>query len=605
MCGVAASPQHHTPHLSATRLPEQLHFFLVNGFLKWGPQDLVYNWEDKQLLILKEEEMQISPLAGKPAPRELLVDVPQLISAYYTEKPDPNNQAQQVSFGTSGHRGSSLDQSFNEAHILAISQAIVEYRQKQGTNGPLYIGKDTHGLSEPALRTAVEVFAANGVDIMLQTGLGYTPTPVISHWILTYNRGRSAGLADGVVITPSHNPPEDGGFKYNPPNGGPAGSEITRTIQDRANQIMQDGLKAVKRMPWGKALQANTTHLVDFVQPYVDDLVNVLHMEAIAAAGVRVGVDPLGGAGVAYWEPIAETYGLDLEVVNPAVDPTFRFMTVDHDGKIRMDCSSQYAMASLIQLKDQYDVAFGNDPDFDRHGIVTPKGGLMNPNHYLAVAVWYLFQNRHEWLPDVTVGKTVVTSAMLDRVAKSLNRAVTEVPVGFKWFVPGLLHGDLGFGGEESAGASFLRKDGTTWTTDKDGIILNLLAAEILAVTGADPADIYNNLQEKFGQAFYRRLEAKATREQKAVFAKLTPEMVKADKLGGEKIEAKLTKAPGNNADIGGLKIVIENGWVAVRPSGTEDIYKVYAESLKGEEHLNLILEEGQAIVQDLFKEEL
>ncbi len=549
--------------------------------------------------------MPTSPLAGKPAPRELLVDIPQLISAYYTEQPDPNHRAHQVSFGTSGHRGSSHDGSFNEAHILAISQAIVEFRQEQGTDGPLYIGKDTHGLSEPALRTAVEVFAANGVDIILQAGMGYTPTPVISHRILTYNRGRSKGLADGVVITPSHNPPSDGGFKYNPPHGGPAGSATTRTIQDRANQIMQDQLSAVKRMPWGKALTADTTQLVDFVQPYVDDLVNVLHMEVIAAAGVRIGVDPLGGAGVAYWDPIAETYGLDLEVVNPAVDPTFRFMTVDHDGKIRMDCSSPYAMASLIQLKDKYDIAFGNDPDFDRHGIVTPKGGLMSPNHYLAVAVWYLFQNRHAWLADLTVGKTVVTSAMLDRVAKSLDRSVTEVPVGFKWFVPGLLHGELGFGGEESAGASFLRKDGTTWTTDKDGIILNLLAAEIIAVTGQDLADIYTQLQDRFGESFYRRLEAKATPEQKAVFSKLTPEMVSADTLAGEKITAKLTKAPGNHADIGGLKIVIENGWVAVRPSGTEDIYKVYAESLTGEDHLNQILDEGQAIVDDLFEGEL
>jgi phosphoglucomutase len=565
---------------------------------------LVYNG-GCQAVREKEEVMKVSPLAGKPAPRELLVDIPQLISAYYTEKPDPADRAQQVSFGTSGHRGSSLNGSFNEDHVLAISQAIVEYRKKQGTTGPLYIGKDTHGLSEPAMRTAVEVFAANGVDIMLQQDMGYTPTPVISHLILSYNLGRSKGLADGVVITPSHNPPGDGGFKYNPTNGGPADSETTKTIQARANAILQDGLKAVQRVPWSKALKASATHLVDFVGHYVDDLVNVLNIEVIAAAGIRIGVDPLGGAGVAYWDPIAATYNLNLEVVNRNVDPTFRFMTVDHDGKIRMDCSSPYAMASLIQMKDEYDVAFGNDPDFDRHGIVTPAGGLMNPNHYLAVAVWYLYQNRHAWLPHVTVGKTVVTSAMLDRVAKSLNRAVTEVPVGFKWFVPGLLSGDLGFGGEESAGASFLRKDGRTWTTDKDGIILNLLAAEILAVTGEDPAQIYQQLEEKFGQAFYQRLEAKATREQKAVFSKLTPEMVKADQLAGEKIQAKLTRAPGNNADIGGLKIVIENGWVAVRPSGTEDIYKVYAESLKGQDHLAQILEEGQAIVQGLFEQEL
>lgn len=549
--------------------------------------------------------MSISPLAGKPAPRELLVDIPKLISAYYTEKPDAEVNAQQVSFGTSGHRGSSLDLSFNEDHILAISQAIVEYRGKQGTTGPMYIGKDTHALSEPALRTAVEVFAANGVEIMLQAGIGYTPTPVISRLILTYNLARSKGQADGVVITPSHNPPEDGGFKYNPPNGGPAGSETTKTIQDRANAILRDGLTAVKRMPWNQAVKAATTHWVDFVQPYVDDLVNVLNMDAIAAAGLRIGVDPLGGAGIAYWDPIADAYGLDLEVVNQAVDPTFRFMTVDHDGKIRMDCSSPYAMAGLIEMKDAYDIAFGNDPDFDRHGIVTPAGGLMNPNHYLAVAVWYLFQYRKGWSADVRVGKTVVTSAMLDRVAKYLNRRLVEVPVGFKWFVPGLLHGDLGFGGEESAGASFLRKNGTTWTTDKDGIILNLLAAEMLALTGEDPATTYQHLQEKFGQTFYGRLESQATAAQKAVFSKLSPEMITADQLAGEKIEAKLTRAPGNDADIGGLKIVTENGWVAVRPSGTEDIYKVYAESLKSREHLDRIQDEGRAIVQDLFDSQL
>jgi phosphoglucomutase len=557
------------------------------------------------LLRRREKKMNIHPLAGKPAPSELLVDVPQLISTYYTDQPDPQAPSQQVSFGTSGHRGSSLERSFNEDHILAISQAIVEYRQKKGTTGPMYIGKDTHALSEPALRTAVEVFAANGVDIMLQAGMGYTPTPVISRMILTYNLAREKGQADGVVITPSHNPPEDGGFKYNPPNGGPAGSEITKTIQDRANAILQDGLRDVKRMGWTKALQAHTTHLVDFVQPYVDDLVNVVNVEAIAAAGVKIGVDPLGGAGVGYWDPIAETYQLDVTVVNRDIDPTFRFMTVDRDGKIRMDCSSPYAMAGLIELKDRYDIAFGNDPDFDRHGIVTPAGGLMNPNHYLAAAVWYLFQHRHGWLAEATVGKTVVTSAMLDRVAKHLQRSVTEVPVGFKWFVPGLLHGKLGFGGEESAGASFLRKDGTTWTTDKDGIILNLLAAEMLAVTGEDPAKIYDQLQEMFGQAYYQRHESKATARQKAVFSKLVPEMVTASELAGEKIIAKLTKAPGNNADIGGLKIVTENGWVAVRPSGTEDIYKVYAESLKGQEHLSRILAEGQAIVEDLFAAKL
>jgi phosphoglucomutase len=549
--------------------------------------------------------MDKSPLAGKPAPRELLIDIPRLISAYYTEMPDVNERSQKVSFGTSGHRGSAFERSFNEAHIQAISQAIVEYRSKQGNDGPLYVGKDTHALSEPALRTAVEVFAANEVDIMLQKDGGYTPTPVISHAILTYNRARQSGLADGVVITPSHNPPGDGGFKYNPPNGGPAGTEVTKTIQDRANEIMEDGLKAVKRVPWQSAVNANTTHGYDFVQPYVNDLKNVINMGAIAAAGIHIGVDPLGGAGIAYWDPIAETYNLNLEVVNQAVDPTFRFMTVDHDGKIRMDCSSKFAMAGLIELKDKFDVAFGNDPDFDRHGIVTPEAGLMNPNHYLSVVVWYLFNNRHDWLDEVTVGKTVVTSAMLDRVAKSLGRKVTEVPVGFKWFVPGLLNGQLGFGGEESAGASFLRKNGTTWTTDKDGIILDLLAAEILAVTGKDPSNHYEALEKQFGQAYYERLEAKATLEQKAVFDKLTPEMVKADKLAGEAIQEKLTRAPGNDADIGGLKIVTENGWVAVRPSGTEDIYKVYAESFLGRDHLQKILDEGQSIVQDLFAEEL
>ena len=549
--------------------------------------------------------MKKSPLAGKPATPDLLIDVPKLLAAYYTEVLDINDPNQRVSFGTSGHRGSSFDHSFNECHILAISQAIVEYRASQGTDGPLYIGKDTHALSEAAMRTAVEVFAANGVEIMVQEGMGYTPTPVISHAILTYNRARSSGLADGVVITPSHNPPRDGGFKYNPPNGGPAGTEVTKTIQNRANEILEDNLEDVKRMPWERAIKAVTTHFIDYVKPYVDDLENVLNMGAIRAAGIKIGVDPLGGAGVEYWGPIAETYGLDIEVVNPVVDPTFRFMTVDHDGKIRMDCSSPYAMAGLIELKDKFDVAFGNDPDYDRHGIVTPKAGLMNPNHYLSVAVWYLLQNRLDWLADVSVGKTVVTSAMLDRVAKSLDRKVTEVPVGFKWFVPGLLKGTLGFGGEESAGASFLRKNGTTWTTDKDGIILDLLAAEILAITGKDPATHYASLVAQFGKAYYQRLEAKATREQKAVFDKLTPEMVKADNLAGEKIEEKLIKAKGNGEDIGGLKIVTENGWVAVRPSGTEDIYKVYAESFKGKDHLQKILDEGQGIVQDLFEQEL
>lgn len=549
--------------------------------------------------------MEKSPLAGKPAPPELLVKIPQLIDAYYDEKPDPEEQTQQVRFGTSGHRGSSLDRAFNEDHILAISQAIAEFRAQHGTTGPLYIGKDTHALSGPAMQTAVEVFAANGVDVVIQEGMGFTPTPVISHAILSYNRQRRGGIADGVVITPSHNPPGDGGFKYNPPDGGPAGTKVTRAIQDRANDILRGKMKAVRRMPWEKALKAETTHTRDYIKPYVDELSAVVDMDAIAASGVRIGVDPLGGAGINYWAPIAETYRLDLEVVNQKVDPTFSFMTVDRDGKIRMDCSSPYAMAGLIKMKDRFDIAFGNDPDYDRHGIVTPNGGLMNPNQYLSVAVWYLFQTRDEWLGDVTVGKTVVTSAMIERVARFLNRKVTEVPVGFKWFVPGLLSGTLGFGGEESAGGAFLRKDGTTWTTDKDGFILDLLSAEILAVTGKDPAAHYAALEERFGRAFTGRVETRATIEQKAIFTKITPEMVRADSLAGEKIESKLTKAPGNGADIGGLKVVTENGWVVVRPSGTEDIYKVYAESFRSRKHLNAILEEGQAIVQDLFDEEL
>ncbi len=549
--------------------------------------------------------MEKSPLAGKPAPTDLLIDIPKLITAYFTEKPDPEEPTQRVSFGTSGHRGSAFESSFNQDHILAICQAIVEYRSKQGITGPMYVGKDTHGLSEPALRTAVEVFAANGVELMLQEGMGYTPTPAISHAILSFNQAHHDIKADGVVITPSHNPPHYGGFKYNPPNGGPAGTEITHAIQTRANEILRTGLKSVKRMPWKKALQQNTTHHNDYIKPYIDDLHNVLNTDAIAAAGVKIGVDPLGGAGIDYWDPIAERYGLNLEVVNRKVDPTFQFMTVDRDGEIRMDCSSPYAMAGLIELKDKFDIAVGNDPDYDRHGIVTPRGGLMNPNHFLSAAVWYLFQNRQDWLADVSVGKTVVTTAMLDRVACSLGRSVTEVPVGFKWFVPGLLKGHLGFCGEESAGAAFLRKDGTTWTTDKDGIILALLAAEMLAVTGKDPAALYAELEERFGRSFYARQEQEASLEQKAVFKHLTPEMVKAEKLAGEKIQAKLTKAPGNGAGIGGLKIVTESSWVVVRPSGTEDIYKVYAESFKDQGHLDVILEEGQHIVQTLFDEKL
>ena len=546
--------------------------------------------------------MSVHELAGKPAPRELLVNVPRLVSAYYTLKPNPDNPAHRVTFGTSGHRGSSLEHSFNEDHILATSQAICELRRSRALTGPLYVGMDTHALSEPALRTAVEVFAGNGVDIMLQTGRGYTPTPVISHAILTYNRGRTSGLADGVVITPSHNPPGDGGFKYNPPAAGPADTETTRWIQDRANEIMRNGLKEVKRIPWERAVKADTTHEHDYVGPYVEDLRNAVEMGAIASAGLKIGVDPMGGSGVAFWDPIAERYGLDLEVVNRNVDPTFSFMTVDHDGKIRMDCSSPYAMARLIRLKDEFDIAFGNDPDYDRHGIVTHSAGLMNPNHYLATAIWYLFQNRPEWGSDVAVGKTLVSSSTIDRVAAHLGRKLCEVPVGFKWFVDGLLDGSLGFGGEESAGASFLRKDGTVWTTDKDGLLLDLLAAEIMATTGRDPGEHYAALEDQFGRSEYKRIDAPATPAQKAALGNLSPEMVEAEELAGERIMAKLTRAPGNNAPIGGLKVITENGWFAARPSGTEDVYKIYAESFKGAEHLKCIQEEAQAIVGAAFR---
>ncbi len=536
-------------------------------------------------------------LAGQPAPREMLVNVPRLVSAYYTGKPAPDNPAHRVAFGTSGHRGSSVKQSFNEDHILAICQAICEYRQAQGITGPLYLGMDTHALSEPALGTAIEVFAASGLNIVIQAGLGYTPTPVISHAILTYNRGRASGLADGVVITPSHNPPDDGGFKYNPPSAGPADTGTTKVIQDRANAILAQGLNVVKRMTLGKALQAETTHTRDYVAPYVADLGNVVDMAAIASAGLKLGVDPLGGASVAFWEPIADAYKLDIEIVNRWVDPTFSFMTLDHDGKIRMDCSSPYAMASLIQLKDKFDIAFGNDPDVDRHGIVTPSVGLMNPNHFLAVAIWYLFQHRPGWRADAAVGKTLVSSSMIDRVAAHLGRKLCEVPVGFKWFVDGLVDGSFGFGGEESAGASFLRQDGTVWTTDKDGIIMDLLAAEITAKTGRDPGEHYKALEAQFGRAVYERMDAPANAAQKAVLANLSPDRVEAQELAGERILAKLTRAPANNAPIGGLKVVTENGWFAARPSGTEDVYKVYAESFIGAEHLERIQAEAQAIV--------
>jgi phosphoglucomutase len=545
--------------------------------------------------------VSLHPLAGKPVPYELLANVPRLVSAYYTAEPDVSDPAQKVAFGTSGHRGSSFKGNFTEEHILAISQAICEYRQAQGFTGPLYIGMDTHALSEPALASAIEVFAANEQDIMIQEGLGYTPTPVISHAILAYNRGRSSGLADGVVITPSHNPPTDGGFKYNPPSGGPADTMTTKAMQERANDIMRGGTHEVRRMPLARAMKAETTHLHDYVTPYVADLGNVIDIPAIVASGLKIGVDPMGGASVGFWQPIADKYGLDLEVVNPRVDPTFSFMTLDKDGKIRMDCSSPYAMASLIGLKDKYDIAFGNDTDADRHGIVAPSVGLMNPNHYLAVAIWYLFQNRPGWRADAAIGKTLVSSSMIDRVAARLGRRLAEVPVGFKWFVDGLVDGSFGFGGEESAGASFLRHGGTVWTTDKDGIILDLLAAEITAVTGRDPGEHYRQLVEQFGDPVYERLDVAAMPSQKAALERLSPEMLTAQELAGEEITAKLTAAPFNKAPIGGLKVITPNGWFAARPSGTEDIYKVYAESFRGQDHLQQIFAEAQEIVASAF----
>jgi phosphoglucomutase len=546
--------------------------------------------------------MPLHEFAGKPPTKDMLSNIPRLVSAYYTFQPDPKNPAQQVSFGTSGHRGSSLQVNFNEDHILAIAQALSEFRQHRGLSGPLFLGIDTHALSEPALATAIEVFAANEVEIMIQAGKGYTPTPVISHAILTYNQGRAAGLSDGVVITPSHNPPDDGGFKYNPPSGGPAGPEITTLIQDRANAILDHGLNEVKRLPLRRAMAAETTYEYDYIGPYVSDLKNVIDLEAIAAAGLKIGVDPMGGSGLAYWDPIADMYGLDLEVVNRSVDPTFSFMTVDKDGKIRMDCSSPYAMAGLIKLKDRFDIAFGNDPDCDRHGIVTQSAGLLNPNHYLSVAIWYLFQNRPGWREDAAVGKTLVSSSMIDRVAAYLGRPLSEVPVGFKWFVDGLADGSYGFGGEESAGASFLRRSGAVWTTDKDGIIMDLLAAEISAKTGRDPGQHYQALEQQFGRPIYERLDVPATTAQKAALKSLSPELVAVEELAGEPIKAKLTHAPGNQAPIGGLKVVSENGWFAARPSGTEQIYKVYAESFKGKAHLKQIQSEAQDIVQAAFR---
>ncbi|MCA9214493.1 MAG: phosphoglucomutase (alpha-D-glucose-1,6-bisphosphate-dependent) [Planctomycetales bacterium] len=542
--------------------------------------------------------MSLHKLAGQPVPLDLLDDIPRLVSAYYTHKPDAGEASQQVSFGTSGHRGSSLANTFNESHIAAICQAICEFRAANKINGPLFLGKDTHALSEPAFQTAVEVFAGNSVEVVVQAEHGYTPTPVISHAILAHNRSGSGGLADGVVITPSHNPPCDGGLKYNSTNGGPADTNITKTIQTRANDILANGLRDVRREVYQHAIQSSTTHERDYIGPYVADLDSVVDMARIAEAKLRIGVDPLGGSGINYWEPIAEKYSLDIEVVNPRVDPTFSFMSVDKDGKIRMDCSSPYAMAGLIRLKDQFDIAVGNDPDYDRHGIVTPDG-LMNPNHYLAVAVWYLFQNRPEWKSDVAIGKTLVSSSMIDRVAKSLGRELCEVPVGFKWFVDGLATGSLGFGGEESAGASFLRKDGTVWTTDKDGFILALLAAEIASVTGKTPSEHYKTLEQQFGQSSYSRIDAPATPEAKAALSSLSADSIRSTELAGEPIIAKLTEAPGNHASIGGLKVVTENGWFAARPSGTENIYKIYAESFRGADHLADIQNEAQGIVSD------
>ena len=541
--------------------------------------------------------MSLSPLAGKPAPRDILVNLPRLITAYYTEVPDPSVASQRVAFGTSGHRGSAFDRAFNEWHILAITQGICEYRKKQGTDGPLFLGMDTHALSVPALASALEVLAANGVDVMLAEKDEYTPTPTISHAILTYNRGRSGGLADGIVITPSHNPPESGGFKYNPPNGGPADTTVTGWIEARANELIEQGLRAVKRTPYEKALRSSTTHRHDYLNNYVADLGNVIDMAAIRDSKVRLGVDPLGGAGVHYWAPIAERYGLDLTVVSDVVDPTFSFMTVDWDGRIRMDPSSPSAMQRLIGLKDRFDIAFACDTDHDRHGVVARSTGLLPPNHYLAVSAYYLFQNRPNWRQDIAVGKTVVSSQMIDRVTGKLGRKLYEVPVGFKWFVEGLIDGSLGFVGEESAGATFLRRDGSVWTTDKDGLIPALLAAEITARVGKDPGEVYRDLTREFGESFSDRVDARATPAEKKLLAKLSPEQVKSKQLAGETIQSILTRAPGNNAPIGGLKVIAEKGWFAARPSGTEDIYKIYAESFRDANHLRQLIDEAQKIV--------
>ncbi len=549
-----------------------------------------------------ENEVRVSPFAGRPAEPSMLVNVPRLVTAYYTGIPDPSVPAQRISFGTSGHRGSSFDAAFNERHILATSQAICLYRKGRKTDGPLFLGADTHALSAPAFASALEVLAANGVEVMISEGDEYTPTPVVSHAILTYNRGRTTGLADGIVITPSHNPPNDGGFKYNPPNGGPADRDVTSWIQKKANEFLENDLAGVKRITFEKALHAATTHRHDYLTSYVNDLVNVIDVEVIRGADIKMGVDPLGGAGVHYWGPIAEHYGLNLTVVSETVDPAFGFMTVDWDGKIRMDPSSPYAMQRLIGLKDRFEIAFGCDTDHDRHGIVTKSAGLMNPNHYLSVAIFYLFQHRPKWPKSAAVGKTLVSSQMIDRVTFKLGRKLYEVPVGFKWFVDGLVDGSLTFGGEESAGASFARLDGTVWTTDKDAIVPSLLAAEITAKMNRDPGEVYRELTREFGEPAYERVEALATPEEKAILGKLSKEQVKARELAGEKIKSILTNAPGNNAPIGGLKVVAENGWFAARPSGTEDIYKIYGESFRGRDHLQRILDEARTIVSGALK---
>jgi phosphoglucomutase len=547
--------------------------------------------------------MTANELAGKPAPRSLLVNIPRLVTAYYTQKPDVSDPTQRVAFGTSGHRGSSLKNSFNEDHILAVTQAICDDRKSKKIDGPVFVGMDTHALSEAAFASALEVLAANDVTVMFQKGLRYTPTPVISHAILTYNRARKRGLADGIVITPSHNPPEDGGFKYNPPEGGPADLETTRAIEEKANQMIAHGLKEVKRVSFQKAIKADSTREYDYMLPYVEDLKNVIDMVVIAKERLKIGADPLGGSAVDFFDLIGDRYGLNLEVVNHVVDPTFSFMTLDHDGRIRMDCSSPYAMARLIALKDHFDIAFGNDTDADRHGIVTQSMGLLNPNHYLSVVVNYLFQNRPGWKRDAAIGKTLVSTSMIDRVAASLGRRLSEVPVGFKWFVDGLIDGSLGFAGEESAGASFLRQDGTVWTTDKDGILMNLLACEIAARMRKDPGELYREIEERFGRAFYERIDVPASPEQKAALKKLSPQHITAKDLAGEPIASKLTRAPGNDADIGGLKVVTQGGWFAARPSGTEDICKIYAESFRGENHLKRIQEEALTIVAAAYKE--